>query len=382
MSAAQMKRSVSSDGAEAPVEVEDDEMIDLTHAGASASTATSVPRALPWVEKYRPRSMTDISSQEEVVRSLSASIRSGIIPHLLFYGPPGTGKTSTILAVARDLFGPELMRTRVLELNASDERGIAVVREKVKAFAAGSVGSAGVASRVPPFKLIILDEADSLTQDAQAALRRTMESYSKITRFCIICNYVSRIIEPVASRCSKFRFKPLDRESMLARLKFIAAAEGIPADDATLDELLVVSGGDMRKAITLLQSAFALYGSAISREGVVEVAGVIPTRDVDAAVAAMKAPSGFDAVRKHASSIISNGYGLAMVMDKLAYTLLSDTSIPAEARAVIAERFAIADKRLVDGADEELQLMDVLLAAHRAIQGTPIPADRERLVIA
>ena len=178
------------------------------------------------------------------------------IPHLLFYGPPGTGKTSTILAVARDLYGPELMRTRVMELNASDERGIAVVREKVKTFAQASVGaSVGVA----PFKLIILDEADSLTPDAQAALRRTMETYSKVTRFCIICNYVSRIIEPLASRCSKFRFRPLDRGSMVARLHHVCDAERVTVTEATLDEVLKVSGGDMRKAITFLQSAADLY---------------------------------------------------------------------------------------------------------------------------
>ena len=156
-------------------------------AGSARGSAAS--RALPWVEKYRPRGLADVASQEDIVRALANAVRSGNVPHMLFYGPPGTGKTSTVLAMARDLYGPELMKSRVMELNASDERGIAVIREKVKTFAQSSVGaSVGVA----PFKLIVLDEADSLTPDAQAALRRTMETYSKVTRFAILCNYVSR----------------------------------------------------------------------------------------------------------------------------------------------------------------------------------------------
>jgi DNA polymerase III delta prime subunit len=225
-----------------------------------------------------------VSAQDEVVRTLKSSVASGQLQHLLFYGPPGTGKTSTILAFARDLFGcvcargclvggalvwraapaalsvcarlstlracvlcsADLPRSRVMELNASDERGIEVcrwtavrcaprecrrdlwravvqvVRRKIKDFAQAACPRGG-----PTFKLLILDEADSLTQDAQAALRRTMEKYSRVTRFCFICNYVSRIIEPLSSRCAKFRFKPLDEGSMNARLQHIAECEGV-----------------------------------------------------------------------------------------------------------------------------------------------------------
>ena len=150
---------------------------------------------------------------------------------MLFYGPPGTGKTSTVLALAKQLYGPELFKTRVLELNASDERGISIVREKVKDFARMQLsnphsGPAGVEYRkkypCPPYKIIVLDEADSMTQDAQSALRRTMETYSKITRFCLVCNYVTRIIDPLASRCSKFRFKSLDEGNAGKRLEDIA----------------------------------------------------------------------------------------------------------------------------------------------------------------
>ena len=257
--------------------------------------------------------MTDISSQGEVVKSLTSAIKTMTIPHLLFYGPPGTGKTSTILAVARDLYGPALMRSRVMELNASDERGIAVIREKVKGFAMHAVGtSVGVA----PFKLIILDEADSLTPDAQAALRRTIETYSKVTRFCIICNYVSRIIEPLASRCSKFRFKPLDTESMMARLRGVCEAEGVTAPDEALVEVLRVAGGDMRKAITFLQSASDLYGKVIKPEDVVEISGIYPDKELAAVLETVK--NGDHAgVLSATRTIVTKGYAMTTVMEKV-----------------------------------------------------------------
>ena len=203
-------------------------------------------RELPWVEKYRPRSVNDVTHQPEVVESLRKSMETKNLPHLIFYGPPGTGKTSTILACARELFGDQY-RNRVMELNASDERGISVVRNKIKAFAQVAVSSGAPGSNIPPYKLLVLDEADSMTADAQSALRRTMETYSKVTRFCIICNYVSRLIPPIASRCAKFRFKPLPQEAMVERLQFICQEEGIHCPPAVLSELMARSEGDMRR---------------------------------------------------------------------------------------------------------------------------------------
>jgi replication factor C subunit 2/4 len=184
---------------------------------------------------------------------------------MLFYGPPGTGKTSTILALAKQLYGPAMFSSRVLELNASDERGISIVREKVKNFARQQLSNppANYTDKYPcpPFKIIILDEADSMTQDAQSALRRTMETYSKITRFCLICNYVTRIIDPLASRCSKFRFKSLDQGNAKKRLEEIAENEGVKSEKGAVDALIKCSEGDLRKAITFLQSAARLVGA-------------------------------------------------------------------------------------------------------------------------
>ena len=201
-------------------------------------TNSTVPRVklAPWVEKYRPERVDDVSHQEEVVKTLKTSIEQGSLPHLLFHGPPGTGKTTTILAVGRELFGPDLYKQRILELNASDERGISVIREKVKIFAQGAVGGQKTSGYpCPRFKIIILDEADTMTPDAQSALRRIMETYSKVTRFCLVCNYVTRIIEPLASRCAKFRFKSLPMDSMLERMRFIAQSENVVLADGALD---------------------------------------------------------------------------------------------------------------------------------------------------
>eukprot|EP01126_Amoeba_proteus_P030088 TRINITY_DN2983_c0_g3_i1.p1 TRINITY_DN2983_c0_g3~~TRINITY_DN2983_c0_g3_i1.p1 ORF type:complete len:230 (-),score=46.33 TRINITY_DN2983_c0_g3_i1:561-1250(-) len=202
--------------------------------------------ANPWVEKYRPKSVDDVVHQEEVVSALKKSLETGNLPHLLFYGGPGTGKTSTILAIAHQLFGPEEMKNRVLELNASDERGIDVVRTKVKTFSSLAVGkNVGGEYPCPPYKIIILDEADHMTEDAQNALRRTMEQFSTVSRFCLICNYVSRIIEPLASRCAKFRFRPLGAEKMIERLDFICETEGIEVSTDILRALAEVGCIDL-----------------------------------------------------------------------------------------------------------------------------------------
>ena len=252
---------------------------------------------LPWIEKYRPRNVDEIAHQDEVVRMLKRSLETGNLPHLLFYGPPGTGKTSTVLAIAKQLYGPQLYKNRVLELNASDERGINVVRTKVKDFASSAVSSQQTGGYpCPPYKIIVLDEADAMTHDAQTALRRTMETFAKVTRFCIICNYISRIIQPLSSRCAKFRFKPLGAEQMAKRLQFIAGEESIDCPTDAMDAVVKCSGGDMRKAITFLQSAHQYGDGGISADAVLELASLVPDGAVDALIAACRSKS-FDAMQ-------------------------------------------------------------------------------------
>ncbi|AEE30141.1 ATPase family associated with various cellular activities (AAA) [Arabidopsis thaliana] len=308
----------------------------------------------PWVEKYRPKQVKDVAHQEEVVRVLTNTLQTADCPHMLFYGPPGTGKTTTALAIAHQLFG-------VLELNASDDRGINVVRTKIKDFAAVAVGSNHRQSGYPcpSFKIIILDEADSMTEDAQNALRRTMETYSKVTRFFFICNYISRIIEPLASRCAKFRFKPLSEEVMSNRILHICNEEGLSLDGEALSTLSSISQGDLRRAITYLQSATRLFGSTITSTDLLNVSGVVPLEVVNKLFTACKSGD-FDIANKEVDNIVAEGYPASQIINQLFDIVAeADSDITDMQKAKICKCLAETDKRLVDGADEYLQLLDV-----------------------
>lgn len=322
----------------------------------------------PWVEKYRPRSIGEVAHQEEVVQTLQHALSSGNLPHLLFYGPPGTGKTTSALAIVRQLFGPELVKSRVLELNASDERGISVVRHKIKNFAANSVGSAVPGYPCPPFKVIILDEADSMTGDAQNALRRTMETYSRVTRFVFICNYVSRIIEPLASRCAKFRFKPLQGAVINDRIEHICAAEGVAMAEGALEMLSQVAGGDMRKAITTLQSAVRLRGSPVLPATILDVSGSVPAAAVEGLLAAARTGR-FGSIQQAVTDLIADGYPAQEILLQLQTVLMEDTAAADSVKGKILNQLAEVDKNLVDGSDEFLQLLGAASYAQRVLTG-------------
>jgi nuclear protein localization family protein 4 len=341
---------------------------------------------------------------------------------MLFYGPPGTGKTSTILALAKQLYGPELMKSRVLELNASDERGISIVRQKVKDFARQQLSVAptynvmtedketGEKDKMvryrdkyscPPFKIIILDEADSMTQDAQSALRRTMETYSRMTRFCLVCNYVTRIIDPLASRCSKFRFKSLDQGNAVRRVDDSAKLEGVKLDDGVSEELVRVADGDLRKAITFLQSAARLVGATqaqgqsqrkgkqkvvvdeedemdidepstaskqsgqnISLEQIAEIAGVIPAPTLAAFSDSLFPKSASKSIRyneiaKVVENMVAEGWSASQTVGQLYEQVMFDERVEDIKKVRLAGVFSETDKRLVDGGDEHLAVLDL-----------------------
>src|SRR5208337_3908944 len=206
---------------------------------------------LMWIEKYRPRTLDEVVNQKDTVEGLRALLKApSTMPHLLFAGPPGTGKSSVALCIARQLMGDNFRRL-VLELNASDERGIGVVRERIKGF---SQIIQTTASGVQ-FGLVILDESDEMTKDAQTALRRIMETASRTCRFILICNYQSGIIEPIQSRCSIFRFRQLEAPEAIEYLKRICTAEKVDVDLETITRIYDLSDGDLRKAVNYLQVA-------------------------------------------------------------------------------------------------------------------------------
>jgi replication factor C subunit 2/4 len=376
-----------------------------------ASAALHLP-ATTDSNRSRPKSLDDVTAQDHTVTVLRRTLQSANLPHMLFYGPPGTGKTSTVLALAKQLYGPELFKTRVLELNASDERGISIVREKVKDFARMQLsnppsGPAGEEYRkkypCPPYKIIVLDEADSMTQDAQSALRRTMETYSKITRFCLVCNYVTRIIDPLASRCSKFRFKSLDEGNAGKRLEDIARLEDVKLDDGVVNTLLRCSEGDLRKAITFLQSAARLVGAisakpeggdkkrkrktvgddeddedamdvdgaskgsdiAVSVQSIEEIAGVIPAPTIEGLLTAMQPSSKgtvYSRVSKTVEDLVAEGWSATTLTTQLYdQIIISDESIGDWQKSRIVLCFSETDKRLVDGSDEHLTILDLCL---------------------
>ncbi|KAK6131530.1 hypothetical protein DH2020_034737 [Rehmannia glutinosa] len=357
----------------------------------------------PWVEKYRPKQVKDVAHQDEVVRVLTNTLETTNCPHMLFYGPPGTGKTTTALAIAHQLYGPELYKSRVLELNASDDRGINVVRTKIKNFAAVAVGTVRHGGYpCPPYKIIILDEADSMTEDAQASAitfvtdlilfcviqaekngkmhagaRNAFASYELANLQLVIRLYFPelmsstllrtdfrndliwcRIIEPLASRCAKFRFKPLTEEIMSTRILYICKEEGLNLDSEALSTLSSISQGDLRRAITYLQGAARLFGSSISSKDLISVSGVIPEDVVQALVSACKSGN-FDTADKEVKNVIAEGYSVSQMLSQLYDVIVESDDISDEQKARICKKIAEADKCLIDGADEYLQLLGV-----------------------
>ncbi len=227
-----------------------------------------------WAEKYRPKSLNQMVNQKDIVERLESFAKARNVPHCIFAGPPGTGKTTAALCLAHDLYG-EAYRENLMELNASDERGINVVRATVKTFA--RVRTLGEI----PFKILILDEADNMTGDAQQALRRTMERYTGTCRFVLIANYSGKIIEPIQSRCAPFRFTYLSKEEQEVHIKYIAEKEKVDLTEDGVNAIYDVCRGDLRRAINSLQAAASL-GKPITSETVYAVVGHAHPADVRA----------------------------------------------------------------------------------------------------
>ncbi|CAE8640735.1 unnamed protein product, partial [Polarella glacialis] len=243
------------------------------------------------------------------------------------------------------------------ELNASDDRGIGAIREKVKTFAQLAIGTntPGLADCKAKFRVVILDEADSMTHDAQAALRRIMEEFVHVTRFIIICNYVSKIIEPLHSRCSKFRFQLVSPEFQKTRLLHICEQENVKLQPGALSKLVLLSKGDMRCAVTMLQTAVAFYDE-VDEESLVEVACAVPEAKAVELLNRTRAAQSTDQVLQAVRDFLLEGYSGQQVMERLLIILAEDPGLPDLAKAKCAGLFGQVDERLVQGCDEELQL--------------------------
>jgi len=304
-----------------------------------------------WTEKYRPRSLDEIVDQEEIVNRLKSFVKARNIPHCIFAGPPGTGKTTAALCLAHDLYGPGY-HEYIMELNASDERGINVVRETVKTFArTRSIGDV-------PFKILILDEADNMTSDAQQALRRTMERYTETARFILIANYSGRIIEPIQSRCAPFRFTYLPEEQIIERIRYIAEQEGLTISEDGIKAIIEIGGGDLRRTINVLQTA-ASTGKPIDEETVYSVVGRANPADVREMMLTALNGDFIKARNKLRELLLKYGLAGSDILGQI-HSEVFRLNIPERWKVKIMEMIGEADYRLLQGSNEEIQLSALL----------------------
>ncbi|MGC8496128.1 MAG: replication factor C small subunit [Candidatus Micrarchaeia archaeon] len=306
---------------------------------------------LPWTEKYRPKSLDDIIGQKAIVERLKSFVERGNFPSMIFAGSPGVGKTACAIAMANDLY-KENINSAFKELNASDERGIDVIRGAVKEFAK-TISMGGI-----PIKIIFLDEADSLTADAQHALRRTMEKYAAETRFILSANYASKIIEPIQSRCVVFRFKPLNDDEMRQYIKRIEKGEGLELEDKAVDALIYVSDGDLRKLTNILQSA-AMQSKKITETSIYEVAARARPKEIVSMLKYAITGNFIDARNELDNLMLKSGMsGEDILMQS--YREVQNLNIGEKAKLEIIKEIAECNFRIVEGANERIQIEAML----------------------
>ncbi|CAD0201285.1 unnamed protein product [Chrysodeixis includens] len=310
---------------------------------------------LPWVEKYRPSKLDELISHDDIIKTINQFMSANQLPHLLFYGPPGTGKTSTILACARQMYTPQQFNTMVLELNASDDRGIGIVRGQILNFA-----STRTIFKAGP-KLIILDEADAMTNEAQNALRRIIEKYTENVRFCIICNYLGKIIPALQSRCTRFRFAPLQQSQIVPRLQEVAKAEGVKISEDGIKALLALSGGDMRKVLNTLQSTWLAYRD-VTEDNVYTCVGHPLRSDINLILNWLLNENDFAACFKNIQDLkITKGLALGDILTEV-HTIIQRVKLPPEVLITLLIKMADAEARLASGCSERIELAALIAA--------------------
>jgi replication factor C small subunit len=305
-----------------------------------------------WTERYRPKEFSDVVGQEHVINTISAFVDSKQIPHLLFAGPAGTGKSSVALIIARKIYGDN-WKNNFLEFNASDERGINIIRTKVKDFArTRNIGNF-------PFKIIFLDEADALTPEAQNALRRTMENYSNTCRFFLSCNYSSKIIEPLQSRCAVFRFKTISDNDVKKRLEHIAKIEKVKISEKALEVIARLSNGDVRRAINILQAS-AINSKNISEDTVYDIMAIAQPEEVKKMIE-LSLKGKFKEAREILNDLLfKKGIAGEDIIKQIAGQIY-DLDLPEKTKLSLIEKVGDFEFRLDQGGDPQIQL-EALLA--------------------
>ncbi|MFH1174078.1 MAG: replication factor C small subunit [archaeon] len=304
-----------------------------------------------WTEKYRPKTFAEVKGQQEVIKRVEALVKQKNLPHLMFAGPAGVGKTTLALVVAHQLYGKD-WKEHVLELNASDERGIDVIRVKVKEFARTK------AIEAVPFKIIYLDECDALTKEAQQALRRTMENYTQTCRFILSCNYSSKIIDPIQSRCMLFKFKPLSQEDIENVIDNIAKQEKLHMSKETKAALYEVTRGDCRRAENVLQGAAAL-STTITEKEIYEVASVAKPKEIIDVLELAAKGRFLDAKQRLLDTMLKHGLGGLDVIKQMQQSAWQ-LSLSDHAKLELVMLCGEIEFRMVEGSDDFIQLETLL----------------------
>jgi replication factor C subunit 2/4 len=316
-----------------------------------------------WVEKYRPNNINKIIQNDDIKKLISSNNNLSNLPHLLLYGPPGTGKTTTAISISKYIFNNKILKERVLELNASDERGIKIVREKIKTFASNALNHY---ENIPSFKIIILDEADMMTNDSQFALRRIIEQYSHITRFILICNYVTKIIPPLVSRCSKYRFNIINKNIMDNILLNILNLEKIEYDNNINNILNIIydySNGDLRKAITILQRLVyikIINNKKLDEKLILDISGYIPIDNLNNLyISITNSNVDYIDIRTNILNILNNGYSSLELLNKLSILLLNDNNINDNIKSKILIKISDISSLISNGSNDYIQILSI-----------------------
>jgi replication factor C subunit 2/4 len=314
-----------------------------------------------WVDKYRPKTLNQIIGHEEMKSVLIKSIKRGNLTHLLFHGSSGTGKTSTVHALITQLYGPKKIKENVLELNASDENGIGVVREKIIKFARFEVGTPDPDYASPPFKIIILDEADAMTSEAQTALKKVMETTTKITRFVFICNYENKIIDAIKSRCKTFKFNPLPKNLVIKKLKTIVSDEKMNVDNEVYDIITKICKGDARRSINTLQNLKYIphkKNNMITKEDIYNITSYVSEKEF-AGIWKKCLHMNINELVELSINITNQGYPMLYILNYLSDKTLT-SKLNDEQKCKIILFLGKIEKMIADGSDSYIQLLSAL----------------------